>query len=101
MKAIKRIMVLAAIGLALVFTLALTSCKGTGTYYMKGHEASEIKITSTEWIVKNGQTYKITWVDDNYFLYGSTLYYCNGDFMYNTSKPEYWYIDHITQHIAG
>jgi len=100
MRTLKRIMVLAAIGLAFVFTLALTSCKGTGTYYMKGHEASEIKITSEYWITKTS-SYKIEWVDDNYFVYNTTLYYCNGDFMYNTKYPEYWYIDHITQHIAG
>ncbi len=78
--------------------LLLASCKGTGTYYQKGHEASTVKITSEYWITKTS-SYPITWVDDNHFTYGNDLYYCDGSIMYCLKYPDYWYITEITQHV--
>ena len=96
MKTIKRLLVLSA--LALITIISLTSCKGTGTYYQKRHEASTIKITSEYWITKTS-SYPITWVDDNHFIYGNNLYYCDGSIMYCIKYPEYWYTTEITQHV--
>ena len=96
MKTIKRLVVLVA--LTFITIISLASCKGTGTYYQKGHEASTVKITSEYWITKTS-SYPITWVDDNHFTYGNDLYYCDGSIMYNLKNPDYWYITEITQHV--
>lgn len=95
MKALKRIMVLAAIGLALVFTLALTSCKGTGKFYYRGSTKNAvIEITSDKWIETfNGKTTEsnIEWISDTIFKKDTYLYYSDGTFFYCIEHPVQWF----------
>lgn len=94
MRTLKRIMVLAAIGLAFVITLALTSCKGTGKFYYRGSiKNAVIEITSDKWIETfNGKTTEsnIEWISDTIFKKDTYLYYSDGDFFYCIEHPTQW-----------
>ena len=76
--------------------LLLASCKGTGKYYYRAYnyenDDSYIEITSDKWINAKGVEQDIEWLNDNHFIIGSYLYYCDGTVLYQVGdSTKTWY----------